>query len=344
MQKELSIVAISWNKHHFLKRLIFLYSNHNYHLVIGDGSPDDWDLPKSGSFGKLTWEYFRIFDKNDPMRSYKLRVIESFSRVRTKYLVMIDEEELLIPIGLETAINELKSNPELSCAGGELRTYVVSDKNQIKIGSWGRKSRSFSVMQKSPQERMTNVLKEQRTANLWYQVTYTSTALKCIEGIDKVRVNFPDWFEIVFALRLARYGKWKMGKYPYWLRKTGISWVNDPKYKFKKYLDISDASIIAKMILPKKSKSSDEMHLSQLLLHNWGERVNPDIESFSDTKKRELPFASYIKKLIRITTRIKKIDYTSFDEYLAKSKTLDKNSKLDNDYIKSIIEKFPNGL
>ena len=75
-------IILSIKKHAELRRQLLYYANKPVHLVLADGSSDDWSSGNCGSIGEMTWEYFRI---SGP-KTYLKRLAEASRRVQTEYV------------------------------------------------------------------------------------------------------------------------------------------------------------------------------------------------------------------------------------------------------------------
>jgi glycosyltransferase domain-containing protein len=164
----------------------------------------------------MTWEYFRI-----PGQSLN-RYRKAISKVETEFMFFIDDEECILPSGVERAIRFLEANPDHSCAGG--RVAIASLVNRrIWVDRWGRWSSPFSLSDEDPIARMSKMIKTNRTANLYYQIHRTTIVKKFAElPLDhEFERNYLGSFEIMFTGYVATHGKWIRGDFPFWFRYGG---------------------------------------------------------------------------------------------------------------------------
>ena len=228
-------VILSYNRQDALRRQLLFYANKSVHLILADGSDDDWGSGDSGSIGEMTWEYFRISGWN-----YMDRYRKAISKVETEFMVFIDDEECILWTGVERAICFLKANPDHSCAGGRVGRASVGGvgkrplSKSFSVADWNYFSSRFGLLQDDFRLRLQNLVTENRTANIYYQVHRTELVKKFAETFDEkiLEVKYLGTHEILFCCFIVVHGKWQMQNYPYWFRYGGSSAApsGTPKY------------------------------------------------------------------------------------------------------------------
>ena len=73
-----------------MRKQLLYFGNKPIRLVLADGSIEDWGSGKSGSFGRMTWEYFRISGEN----SFRDRLNKAIDMVETEYMLFIDDDDI----------------------------------------------------------------------------------------------------------------------------------------------------------------------------------------------------------------------------------------------------------
>lgn len=221
----MTAVVLSFNRQEAMRKQLLFFQNKPIHLILADGSEEDWGSGKSGSFGRMTWEYFRISGEN----SFRDRFNKAVDMVKTECMLFIDDEECILWTGIEKALQFLIQNPDHSCAGGRVARIYLGGKgkppqsNRLSIGDWNDYSSDFELLEDAPQVRLKNLIVAGRTANIYYQVVLTKYIK---EFVVKVRersfvVPYIGSWEILLCGFLITRGKWKMGGYPFWFRYGG---------------------------------------------------------------------------------------------------------------------------
>ncbi len=226
-----------------LRRQLVYYANKPVHLIFADGSDTDWGSGASGSIGEMTWEYFR----SSGWDTYLHRMSEACSRVKTEFMFLVDDEECILWSGVVQAVEFLKRNPDQACAGG-LVAITRSKKQKVSLEPWGRFTHKFSLTETSPVQRIVHMMTQNRTANLFYQVTRSSVLRDFADQVSGAKLNgkFLGTWEIIFTSFLISRGKWVMGAYPYWIRSGGSV---APPSSLPKYVDESSAIEMADLII-----------------------------------------------------------------------------------------------
>lgn len=217
-------VILSYNRHDALRRQILYYANKPIHLIIADGSDDDWGSGESGSIGEMTWEYFKISGSG-----FLDRYRKAISKVETEFMFFIDDEECILPSGVERATCFLEANPDHSCAGGRVGRASVGGVGKrplsktFSVADWNYFSSKFDLLQDDFRLRIQSLVTENRTANIYYQVHRTELVKKFAETFDEkiLEVKYLGTPEILFCCFIVAHGKWQMQNYPYWFRYGG---------------------------------------------------------------------------------------------------------------------------
>ena len=216
MAQRLSMVILTYERHDLLRRQLLYFAGKPVHIVLADGSQQDWGLGSSGVAGAMSWEYFRIPGFN----TRSSRLAEASARVATEYVCMLDDEECILWSGLQRAIGQLDKSPHVSCAGG-LVARAETLAGDVHLVPWGRWSQPWSLLQDDPLSRFQEMASEQRTANLFYQVMRSSDLVVHARSMTDCAVFVPSAIEVGLAGFLALTGKWSMGDYPFWIRNGG---------------------------------------------------------------------------------------------------------------------------
>lgn len=351
INKKVTLIALSWEKKPYLKRLILSYTDYDYHLILADGSSEPWNWPNTGSSGRLTWEYFNLDGRANPVGSYVHRFVEAISKVNTEYVTFIDDEEILFPIGIEKSIQKLDLDINASCAGGGIATLFSLGKNEMKVGRWGRRSDPYQLTSQNFDDRINLIINDERTANLTYQVMRTSIVKDFSSILKESDFKYFASPEVFITLHLLKNGTWEMGRYPYWLRVTGPAHESLDRWDSgNDFMSPSEAYWIASSIYPDESVKKENLY--SLILCKWGtSRVN-SIEqentflSFRKLKNRAKEFLRKIPFLLYFYKRLsnKQINTPTLMSYFQEYSEWSLESFHECIFFESILQKFPTGI
>ena len=351
IDKKITLVALSWEKKPYLKRLILSYTNYDYHLILADGSAEPWNWPPKGSSGKLTWEYFNLNGSGNPVGSYVDRFVEAISRVNTEYITFIDDEEILFPQGIEKSIQKLDLDIKASCAGGGIATLFTLGNGGMKVGKWGRRSDQFRLTSQNLDDRINLIINEERTANLTYQVMRTSIVKNFTNILRESDFKYFASPEVFITLHLLKHGTWEMGHYPYWLRVTGPAHESLDRWDSgNDCMSTSEAYWIASSIYPDENLKKEDLY--NLIMSKWGSsrvikiKQSNQLVSFREIKNRskallkKIPFLLYFYKRLNKKQIYTRTLMSYFQEYSELSPELFHESL----FFESILQKFPTGI
>ena len=211
-------VILSHNRQDMLRRQLLYYANKPVHLILADGSNDDWETGRSGSIGEMTWEYFRI----SGFYSYLPRMAEALRRVKTDYMFFLDDEECILMTGVEKAANFLGLNPEHSCAGGRVATSSYSWKRLSLLHHYAPKNK-FALVDTDPYKRFESLFNSKRSKSLVYTLRRTRDARAFAEVFEKF--DFEGKLHVLFESLhdgfTALSGMYEGGSYPFLIRAGG---------------------------------------------------------------------------------------------------------------------------
>ncbi len=207
------MVILSYERQEYVRRQLLYYADKPLHIVIADGSVAAWRDGTSGTRGQMTWEYFSIpgFD------TYEQRLQAAVERVSTEFMFLIDDQECILWTGLIRASDHLRRNPDHSCAGGRV-AITAEDRRELRLCPWGRWSEPWSLLDASPLARFEAMVRQERTANLFYQLFRTANAQTYLEEFADYRASYIGAGELGPTAFRVLSGKWVMGSYPFWLR------------------------------------------------------------------------------------------------------------------------------
>jgi len=210
----LTLVLLSFERQSFIRRQLLYYSSRSVHIVIADGSAVPWQDGLFGHSGEMTWEYFHV----PGYYTYRDRLALALERVKTEYVCLVEDQECILWTGLQAAVCTLDALPDHVCAGG-LVAIAQAKPNETVLYPWGNRGVPWQLTNPDPLERFRKITgPDHRSANLYYQVTRTSTLCnfaQMLRGFVGDSLATP---EVALAGYLALAGKWAMGEYPYWIK------------------------------------------------------------------------------------------------------------------------------
>lgn len=233
---ELSIVLTLKGRH--LHTLRWLWhanlTNVPYHIIIADGEVHptiDRLLSNPASFPNLSYEYHRYEDIN--IKDYYFKRNDALGKVKTPYVMMADNDDFLLPFGINKAVTFLNESQDYVCAGGGILGFsMVAQPNEIGnvVGSLRRFSYRYISNQwyqcrdLDDESVSARVIKEIRNPLAVHYNVYRTHSLHVISG--EVLEHNPSliFCEMYSAMRTVTLGKVKSDpSYFTYLRQQGSS-------------------------------------------------------------------------------------------------------------------------
>jgi glycosyltransferase domain-containing protein len=233
---ELSIVLTLKGRHLHTLRWLW-HANRTripYHIIIADGEvhPAIYRLLSNpATFPNLSYEYHRYEDRN--VKDYYFKRYDALEKVNTPYVMMADNDDFLLPFGINKAVGFLNESPDYVCAGGGIPGFsMVTQPNEIcnVVGSL----RSFSYRYISNEwyqcrdldddSVSARVIKEIRNPLVVHYNVYRTQALRDINS--EVLEQNPSliFCEMYSAIRTVTLGKVRADpSYFIYLRQQGSS-------------------------------------------------------------------------------------------------------------------------
>ena len=233
--QELTILIPSYNRHAYLKRQIAFWGNQPVIVIILDGS--DTPLPKKEKFApNINYYHMRM--------SLAQRLAEGGTMIKTKFVILLADDELYIPSALHACVSFLQNNLEYSSCKG---LYVGFRRNRYKsrieaVDQTGG-LRGYHVSADTPCKRVAQHFNPYALASI-YAVHRTEVFTQIARLLHFERAySCAASIEIQISLVVAWMGKIKVLDQLMWLRSsenpnitwaegrvdTGI-WLHDPKY------------------------------------------------------------------------------------------------------------------
>jgi len=286
-------IILSINKHAELRRQLLYYANKPVHLILADGSSDDWSSGNCGSIGEMTWEYFRI---SGP-KTYLKRLAEASRRVQTEYVFLVDHEECILWSGVKAAIAFLKDNEDHSCAGGRADTTQQSRRRISLVPHYNWKNK-FCLLEESALERFQIAFQSKRTRDLTYQVKRSTDLRVFAETVEEVNLvgrsrYVPEYLQFGFFVLI---GKYSGQAFPYWIRNGGSTptMLGDPDLPTRAdYEEMSELIVEAfeKRSLNKRIQKTDIdfSKLTEIMSWKLKQKNSFVVDVFEEIKRSQIP-------------------------------------------------------
>lgn len=205
-----------------------------YQIIIADGEVHptiDRLLSNPASFPNLRYEYHRYEDRN--VKDYYFKRYDALGKVKTPYVMMADNDDFLLPFGINKAVAFLNESPDYVCAGGGIPGFsMVAQPSEIcnVIGSLRRFSYRYVSNQwyqcrdLDDESVSARVIKEIRNPLAVHYNVYRTQSIRVISG--EVLEHNPSlrFCEMYSAMRTVTLGKVKSDpSYFTYLRQQGSS-------------------------------------------------------------------------------------------------------------------------
>ena len=307
-RNKITIIIISYNRPKYLKRSIDYYISNGFKVIVIDGSKKKQDSQIKNK--KLRYVNLR--------KSYHERFIYSAKLVKTKYSILVNDDEFFFPEFIDSSIKFLEENKNYGTVCGIVFTFFFKNEKIFFNRAYTYFSERIS---------QSNII-EERIKNSIYNPSvhgYNSVMRSQIfKGEAKLLSKLKDVKNIFFKeLMLNTFiiskGKSKFLKNLAWFRSFENNWIQtkgwnrntkfqspylwikrQPNKKIKKYIKI----------LAKEISESDSSSLKELIQDN----LNIYISEF----KKKIFFKSKKKKSILIFIK-KKIKENHLIYYLIRS-------------------------
>jgi glycosyltransferase domain-containing protein len=254
MVPPVTVIIMSYERQPYLRRQLLYFAEKPVHLIIADASDEAWSLGNAGGSGEMSYEYFHVPGYN----TFIERLHLALERVNTEFMCFIDDEECLLWMGIMEAIRHLSENPDQVCAGGMV-AETVETTGGLSLRPWGRWATSWSLKNDSPLDRFSEMVKMERTANLYYQVHRTAVIRKYVDCLRDFQYSYRGAFELAMSGFVILSGKWEMGTYPFWIRNGGSI---TPPSSATNYMTKSDTAEVVRVLMGSRSSClSDSVDL-----------------------------------------------------------------------------------
>lgn len=212
---DLTIIIPTFNREKYLKRSLDYWSDKAVSVIVADGSnlpffKNDLEAPKNITYFHMKEGFI------DRLNFVK-------QKIKTKYCVLLGDDEFFIPSALFSAIGELDKGDCIACTGQSISFWAgkqpnwFSENQEILSHVIYPERLSLSISDNCPNNRLLNHMKNYSPIGI-YSVMRTSTWAKIITLISEREFNAYGSFEIQFEMAISYFGKIKILDELIWFR------------------------------------------------------------------------------------------------------------------------------
>ena len=137
-KKSFTLLLLIKGRHEFTKRWLKYMNkiNFNYPIIIADGQDDNETEKMINEINlekKLSIEYYRYNTHSGYLDYYKMKK-DALSKVKTNLVMLCDNDDFIIPSGLEEQINFLSSNKEYISSSGRILNFEINNFEFVEYG------------------------------------------------------------------------------------------------------------------------------------------------------------------------------------------------------------------
>ena len=138
-KKSFTLLLLIKGRHEFTRRWLKYMKtiNFNYPIIIADGQDDSETekmIDEINLENKLSIEYYRYNTHSGYLDYYKMKK-DALNKVKTNLVMLCDNDDFIIPSGLEEQINFLSSNNEYISSSGRILNFEI---NNFEFAEYGK--------------------------------------------------------------------------------------------------------------------------------------------------------------------------------------------------------------
>lgn len=119
MANDLTIVLPLYGREQYTRSWLKNNLTDHFNYIIADGSRDDGNAEIFGSVSQPGLQYCR-YPEDTTVAQYVDKLCDATSKIRTKYAMMCDNDDLLLTSGIQQCKAALDQEPGVACAGGPI--------------------------------------------------------------------------------------------------------------------------------------------------------------------------------------------------------------------------------
>jgi glycosyltransferase domain-containing protein len=212
VEKNLTAIVLNYDRELEVIKLIDFYSQSKIKFIIIDGSPKKKILKLPQNF-----KYF-FFPGSDTIERIKFGI----TKVSTKYVCIMSDDEFIMENGVIKIIDFLEKNPDIDYSFGVCVGFNFFLKEVVWKIFYQRFLKRFYITQESPLDRLSYYLNNNNQGTIILSICRIN---KFRESLRNCR-NFltsPHANELLITSNMVINGKFKNTKYLYYLRNNALS-------------------------------------------------------------------------------------------------------------------------
>ena len=120
-RSKITIIILSYNRPKFLKRSVHFYIINGFSVIVLDGSNKSQNLDFFRKSNKLKYIHLT--------KSYHERFIYAAKLLKTKYSILVNDDEFFFPEFIDKSINFLEKNKHYGTVCGIVFYFSIKKKN-----------------------------------------------------------------------------------------------------------------------------------------------------------------------------------------------------------------------
>jgi glycosyltransferase domain-containing protein len=210
MLKDLTIVTLTLGRPNYVTRNMKFWSGTETTILVFDGSDSPIDKSVIEKFeSNISYHHMPV--------SISQRLGAAEKMIRTKYAILLADDEFFVPSGLISCIAELEADMNLVSCGGRCMVFAVDIGGEI-IGWPGyTENAGYSVLGSTPEERMLFHMAPYRVSTI-YSVCRSKAWKIAARVLSEKEFAVSSIDELQFELAICYEGKSKVISELTWLR------------------------------------------------------------------------------------------------------------------------------
>lgn len=250
-----------------------------YKIIIADGEDDGMIknlLEKNDQRWSLDIKFYQ-FNTHGGYSPYFKMMKSAIAAAETKYVMLCDNDDFILPNALIEILNFLSKNPTYVSAGGKIVNFEIDHYNDIPYGKEVNFLKPYSYSRlDEPEENFTNHIKSvfSNFQPNFYNIFYKE-ALEIVAN-DIVELDFSTLvpMEFFIQLRVATLGKSKIfSNHSHYLRQKGTSQTSNDFDFFKDLVKTNLPDDIRRMSKKIAHIQSDE-NIYEVIQSQYAEYLN----------------------------------------------------------------------
>lgn len=200
---------------------------HPYKFVIADAEPNTSvkQAIENNTFSNLDIVY-RVYPPDNTFQNFYAKMASAADFVKTPYVIQVDNDDFIIPSGLEYCMDWLDMHEDYVACSGLILSMGFENMSPSVIGNtFDFKSQSNKVCDINASLPLRRVIDGRvGETGYYYSVIRTNTFTKVVKAIESLSLTYLLFHEIFFELSLLSFGKVKInGSFCSYIRQLNTS-------------------------------------------------------------------------------------------------------------------------